>query len=726
MADALMLQWTLSQTADNFLKVGHDLIRAASADNIQPLTLLACSRFGATLAISPITRSKIHLMLKSQADHVFVKFLKVQVGYAAGDSAEILSQSMAGINFLALAAALVAVSSTFEAGCALESMIVASAADKSLVPTEYHLKDLLDVLEPRLNRAGFLSEALGWQYWWAHNGYNPNERNPRSTDADLEYPAPEAIDHIVASFRKLGRIGEASSIVFTVCGCAPWLSAFIKWCIGLPPNIYDQDGNTLLDHQGSSITLIYSTKSEYHLQIKIQVFCDYDTIHEVIHAPLVDKEGPSNYIARGMVELPDFARCNIRYLRLDDDIGRRALLQAVPYALEQVRGCCIFGRVSNDPPNIKSLLIQDFEPFPEDVRISNVMTRYLSLQNPLPLKKLDEGILISDLPLVRLWSIDHPTARLNDFVRRLSLIVANILAIALFDNSLDHLMLHFRPRISSKGPAGDDLEAYVLKVLLGDLIQPCSINKILSWAMEMVGHEVIADLDADNWVASSFRGQVVFPEVFETQSLISGGFLRLVCIPGILTSGSGNTQRFSRVKCLPAEQYGTKPQGFSTDKVTSCSNLFSSEKIQWRTSRKADCLVAGIGWTMDRNHMSPFDLLKAFSHAKVLRSCSHKPEEEVTCTKEDALDLRYLSPCESLHVLLAKLQKQRDRNKIGVYPVAKNDGLRLLSFASTMHLVPQMNDAERVENAVAVLNENACLTCLVKAARLRNCRHIVL
>ena len=424
-----------------------------------------------------------------------------------------------------------------------------------------------------------------------------------------------------------------------------------------------------------------------------------------------------------MVEFPTFARCSIERQRLHDEIGRRALLQALPYALSQVRDLCSCGGNSSNRPKVESLRIHEFKPFPEDIRISNVMTRYLSLQGPAPLKKLDEGVLVADLPLVNLWAeAEQSYLELepkHEFVTRLSYIVADILALALFDDSLDHMMLYYPKSYDLPGNQAIEWVSHIRDVLLDGRPRLCPTIAILSWALQMINHEVLADVQSHDWVASSFRGQVVFPQIFETHSLGSEGFLKLVCIPGVLASGSGNTRRVSRVKCFPA-RFTTSPQNFRTDVVSRCLNLFPTEKIQWRTSMEADCLSVGIGWTNALTSLKPFDLLRAFSHACMLRSCPHRLDEEIDRTNRS--ELRFLLPGENVRLVSARFEDDSKRDKIGVYPVAKDDGLRLLSFCSTVYF----QEEENMTQCEAVVNENACLMCLVKVCNLWNCQQLVL
>lgn len=718
MTGPISLQWTLSQTTDNFLKVGRDLVRVASTDNVQPITLLACSRFGATLAISPTTRAKIQVLLKSQADPVMLKFLKAQVGYVKGDSADLLTETLAGVNLLALAAALIATSSTFEAGSALEIMILATAADKTLVPTSHHLKDLLDILEPRLNRAGFLSEVLGWKDWWAKNGGEMTVGWSDLTHQGELYPSPEGIHHIVAAFREVARIGDAVSIVFTVGLCAPWLTAFTKWCLGLPPTVYNQQGAVILEQPESFVTILNSGDLKYVRDIKIEILREYSSMTEVVYAAVFAKDQSlaGQDIARGMVELPVFARQSVRQHHLHGSLGNRALLQALPYALKQVRDRCICGEQCDSNSVLKSLHVSQFEPFPDEAKISDAMAKYLSLEKPVHLKKLDEGILVSDLPLVRLWD-EAQDSTLQDtsrslFINHLSYIVADILALSLFSNSLDHLMLYYSGYDRPPQVASEWFDC-INKILLKDCSQRCSAAGILAWALQLIGHETCSDLQSGDWVGTSFRGQVVFPEIFEAQFLVSKGFLSLVCIPGVLIPGSGNTRRFSRINSLPA-RFTSSAQTFGTDAVTKCSNLFRTEKVVWQTSIADHCLQVGIGWSKSLTRIKPFDLLQGLSYATLLKSCPHACDAEMA---DCGTEVRFLLPGENVFIA-ARFSTD---DCIGVYPVFEDQALRILSVSSVVHTRKE----ESLKNCKSVVNYRACLTCLVKTCHLLQGHHII-
>ena len=720
MAGPVDLQWTLSSTTDNFLKVGRDLVRTASTDNVQPISLLACERFGATLAICPKTRATIQVLLKSQTDPVILKFLKAQVGYVKGDSVDLLSRTMAGVNLLALAAALISTSSNFEAGSALEIMILASAADKTLVPTAHHLKDLLDILEPRLNRAGFLNEVLGWRDFWLNSG------GEVSRLADLKvcgeaYPCPEGIHQIVAAFRELARVGNATSLVFTVGSCAPWLTAFTKWCLGLPPTIYNQEGISILKQPGSQVTLIHSGDSEFVQMMKIEIIREYVSLPEVIYATVCSKENMSEpALASGMVGLDIFARRHLERRHFHEDLGHRALLQAIPYAMKQVSSLCNCGEHLEKIPSIDSIDISQFEPFPDDTRVSIVMAKYLSLTNPIPLKKLDEGVRIADLPLVKLWA-DAQRSMLelepvNEFITRLSYIIADIFALTLFGNSLDYLLLYYPKAGTMYHEMAFGWFDCIRDILLEGSPKKCLPTNLLAWALQLVNHDVMADLKTYDWVGSSFRGQVVFPEIFETQSLTSNAFLNLVCISGVLTLGSANTRRFSFIRSLNP-RFAALPHTFNTDSVTHCVNLFPVDRVLWQTSHADDCLQVGVGWSKSVTRHKPFDLLRALSYATLVKSCQHKPDANLT--SPSITELRFFVPGENM--LMASSRFSSD-DKIGIYPVFKDEGLRLLSLCATVYSRKEKD----LEQFKTIINSHACLSCLLKVCHLLGCNHVVL
>lgn len=157
------LTWSLDSTASTTISVFKDVMRAATSDNVQPLALMACEKFGATLAMCPETNKKMEDLIIKVSGPKCVRFMSAQIGYSANDSATQLSRSLAGVQLLGLAAALISSVDMFEGANALSAMLMASASDKTLLPTTRQLKDLLVVMEHRVNRSGFTDIWVGYQ-----------------------------------------------------------------------------------------------------------------------------------------------------------------------------------------------------------------------------------------------------------------------------------------------------------------------------------------------------------------------------------------------------------------------------------------------------------------------------------------------------------------------------------------------------------------------------------
>ena len=88
--------WSVDTTANRVISVSTDVIRACTSDNVQPLALLACERFGAQLAMCMETRMKMESLAKRKHISLFFKHLSGAIGYLSGDTADYLASSDAG------------------------------------------------------------------------------------------------------------------------------------------------------------------------------------------------------------------------------------------------------------------------------------------------------------------------------------------------------------------------------------------------------------------------------------------------------------------------------------------------------------------------------------------------------------------------------------------------------------------------------------------------------
>ncbi|KAK3385896.1 hypothetical protein B0H63DRAFT_449894 [Podospora didyma] len=120
--------------------LAHGILMAASSDNVQPLAILACQAFGATIAMSQETCLRIEMSVIKKPKPAVIKFLQVTVGYAANDCCQHFGQTKAGVQFLALAVMLTSIMDPFEGSWVLDLLLSRSAQDKTLLPRRLQRK----------------------------------------------------------------------------------------------------------------------------------------------------------------------------------------------------------------------------------------------------------------------------------------------------------------------------------------------------------------------------------------------------------------------------------------------------------------------------------------------------------------------------------------------------------------------------------------------------------
>jgi hypothetical protein len=716
----------LSQTVDGALKVSRDAALAASDDNIQTLALFSCERFGATLAISSFRQRKIEAMVRKQAVSPVQKFLLAKIGYAKGGSIDALSKSAEGIPFLSLASALVSASNNFDAATALAKMVRDTAEDKALSPTVYQLKDLLDVLEPRLNRARFLDEVAGYQALILRS------QNQAGT-ANIAVPSPEAIQTIVESFRELYRLGnaDARSLKFAVGPFAAWVSAFARWSIEVPPLICDDQSQAIVDQPDSKVTICISRDAKYEKNIEIETVYGYDSIRKVVSAIVGNESKPA--LATGMVSLETHASLSLKELDFNNGLGSRACVQALPYALHLVRST--FGRANG----LNTFSFQSYEaskvsmlrilnPFPDEEVVADVMKTYLGLNHEISLQRLEDGLNIGDLPLVRLWTEEHKSfleAKLEDeFFRRLSHVVVDILALSLVvaEKSInltknDILMLYIPNRALSPVFAfGSEWQTHIEAMLQApealNSFQVFQIEPGFKWALKLVGHDVSNDVNSLDWVEFSFRGQVFLPRILLADEIPLSGFACLSYFPGTLMLETQKDRQFSRILSKGPSFEVTK-----LDKpgwITAQLNAYPREAVKWQLASKAEHLELSMGWTLNKKNHRPMNLLTALLGSVMMGPCRHSADAEML--PRDIFV--FIAP--GSNRLLAG-NSIRDQ-KIAIYPLYGNEELRMLTLASTTW----MRKSVTFINPIALINRGACINCVLDIGVLIECDYVIL
>ena len=156
------LQWSLDQIAGGVISITRGLIQAATSDNAQISALLACEQFGTTLRINTTTRIKVERMARQKYSQP-LSFLKAQIGFSAGDSADMLSRTDGGVRFLCFAAILGSWGiKGIRSAELLESHFRQTSKPDPPLPTLLQLNDLLRALRPKLLNSELLTEVIGW------------------------------------------------------------------------------------------------------------------------------------------------------------------------------------------------------------------------------------------------------------------------------------------------------------------------------------------------------------------------------------------------------------------------------------------------------------------------------------------------------------------------------------------------------------------------------------
>ncbi|KAK3897858.1 hypothetical protein C8A05DRAFT_38565 [Staphylotrichum tortipilum] len=133
---------------------------AALSGNVQVLAMVACERFGNTLAMRSETTDKVERILLPSPEPVSISFLKATVGFFPNNCATQIDKSASGIRFLGLAAALVTSLGAFESAKSIDLMLKQMMDDLTILPTVRNLKDLLGSLDAGSHRYGFAD--LSW------------------------------------------------------------------------------------------------------------------------------------------------------------------------------------------------------------------------------------------------------------------------------------------------------------------------------------------------------------------------------------------------------------------------------------------------------------------------------------------------------------------------------------------------------------------------------------
>ncbi|KAK4196576.1 hypothetical protein QBC40DRAFT_351674 [Triangularia verruculosa] len=744
-------QWSLDTTAQSGITLAKGLLQAATSDNVQPLAILACENFGNTIAMSTETRRKIERSVLPTPPPAVLGFLQVTIGFSANDSISYLGRSLAGLQFLGLACTLVTVMDSFPSGVALHAMLEESAADKTLLPTEQQVIDLLKSIEPRCHKSGFAIDVLGWAHLLKQSSWQ-------------EHPSKEAMVALVNAFRAISRIGESEVthvVIETLPSVAPWTAAFTKWCLGIPPSIAHVDGTPGLEQPGSKV-VITITDDRGPFAFKVTTHSSVGTLSELVHF-LVPFPRPIS----GMVDLKTHGKFLLSFLDLDHGSGLEAVEQALPYALRQaVQGLVFWGQANDSGQDSDSLS----EPVFKHPRCPNEKTWNLKL-SPLPdmrtiekacgllldfivtpnLRSLDLETSITDLPQVRLHT-RNVTASAKEFLRKLACLVAKIFALSLYQTPDLLLIEHGVGAMQLYDPdfehGGGQLSRDIYFVLRDKNARDCDVFNLLQHALLLVGH---GKGTVTNWIISSVHGQTIWPTIYERNIYHKAGFLILSWSPGKICFKNAMYD-IGRFRALFASGYkqgnlAKMKSDLYEKQVIEPTDQYPNFQIHWNVTIQPQGLGISIG-ARDRDGKAsflgrnPWMILRNLANGLLLDRCEHSPNIKLT---EPDPTARLTSPS-SVFVEETSPEPRQDNedengrrrgrrgrrrkqrrspgpHPVGVVAVDRHDELRIYAISDAF-LVTN-NDSTKTKE-FAILRKQACLSCCLNLAREAGSRVIIL
>lgn len=745
------LQWSLDRTSTDLVSMSLGLLRAASNDNVQALAILACERFGVNLAMSLESRQKLVRLCDRTHTSMTLRILNAQIGYLKGDCAYQFAQTDAGSRFLGLAACL-STADSWEAAVLLHKLIYDTARDKTLVPVEQQLKQILVALDTKIARSGFCHDVLGWAQLVMHDAPENTDEFPR-TDMSEEnkwtsLPPMDAIGGLIIALSSIGRVGDDDDDysrvkVDTPVSAAAWYIAFVKWCLGETPRIishgrpfpslvpFDVDARVTIE--------IWSTldKTQPH---SVRVYDHVGDLKSLVEATT------SMGWTRGLVPVAAYGKLKLcqRFGR-QGSIQYQACLEALPLACSIVRDR-FFAWTFDEDDSDTTRIIERLSPeddvmlggmFPDDKQILAMIYNYQdsdivpasavlrkvstnSIWNlpevSVALKKLSKGCKRRPCAHFRMG------CPVDSFVRNISQSVADILALSVLQPSdPDGVQVWYGSK-----PSGTFINAFADTAFeeVDAVQQRINFDTDLGWIFrhvcELLGHGIPNGLQ----IGSSYHDQTIYPQMVFEQVIRPTEILAIHCVPGSIYH---NKIQYQQIKPISYREDRLWNSNYDTDeeedddeeddederhrqKIIADSpdpsrptlapcDKFSAHQSQWQVSRQDTVLqVALTVPTFPKSPIrDPTFALKA-AIGSIFLNCKHDKE---TPAPIGLNRIHQISPCDTQSPL---------GKRIAIVQSDKNEQMRFFALASGEPCIVRMD---------------ACLECCMNYSILTKLQTVI-
>jgi hypothetical protein len=568
---AIQGQWTVDASSSQFFDVCKRFFETAYSDRVQPQALTVCELFGATLAISSQTLLKVRSTMLPTPKPTVINALNVSIGLSPVDSTVALGMHESGQRFLGLAAALVTTIGTARGAEAIHAMmknLKGNSSHKLMIPGVQHVEDILTSLSSRSFSCGFHDIVATWELLLRQEILRRlvpvSDADPQLADTPAvreakqqllkTMPTPKTIAMLVESFREIERIGSSTVIGLTIetSESAAWILAFAQWCFDIPPSLF-LDEMEILQAPASRIKIVILSKSPKN-PIKAIVHHQLNSITSLL------EPGTQN-TTHGLISIDAFYKWLLPEMGFNTDFSRRMLSQVLQYAIPQLffnLSAGRFGRlgsnthVENFTPNdalsaFRTVLIPDINT------IEDICTAIIG--RPMQkFKMLREGELLVDTYLLE-RQLGHLRQSCNcqdctietgydgscqpedqdcmryNFMRDIATIIMDIFALSLFETRESLLV---RPTHSQH--SDDLMREAICDLLFSGSGGFYSDSDVVDWARRMIGHDFdsIIDSESQGLLITSARGQAVYPALLDSFHFERIGYIRLVCIKGVL------------------------------------------------------------------------------------------------------------------------------------------------------------------------------------------------
>jgi len=506
-----------------------------------------------------------------------------------------------------------------------------------------------------------------------------------------------------------------------------WIAAFIQWCIGTPPSVYLDDGTALFEAPGK-VDIIFCSVSPSSVPQGIIGHANLGRPSELIALYEGNKNWPRKWI--GMLPVESYGPWLLRELNLDKGVILGVVNEVLPYVLKQLTTLLRISDILLGPSATETSpgdLIQPFPaeegiaellsyPWPRDHAIAAVLSRMLNSNGPVCLLEIPRGTSIMDLPLLKDFfpkdiagqcrcsgcistgesPFDRRECQSEAFVRNLSIYAFNVLLLSLFQFS-ENLLVNANQLLKTNTKIVSALKTG----------QPVfyGFRGILEAARVLVGHDIPRDRAEGHWVMSCYRGQAVYPRLFETQNPYENGYLTLCWAPGLLRYEQDT------YSLGVGSRIGSRQNIEQKEIVTMSHNMFPGYDTIWRVAAGDGVLILdfGIGKSgPDQKYsmISPFFMVIGLVFTFIPKPCPHPANAELP--NRDPLVIYSTFPSGSKTSHLGE-----DARIISVVPVDGNNRLRMYALASYAFCGP------------LVLKKETCLACCVAFARRINSRVVI-